>query len=354
MTLDAVGGVWQYSLGLAEQLTRVGDAVVLAGLGPGPSPLMRADAERVAPLTWLSTPPDWLARGPDDLAPLSLELAELVRTHAIDLVHLNAPAQAASLSLACPVVVVSHSCVPTWFRAVHGSPPSGDWGWHLDCNRRGLKAADLVIALSASHASALADCYGPVPNLRVVHNAVVAGTRPAPRRDTVFAVGRWWDEGKNGSCLDDAAAGSAWPVLAAGPTAGPNGQTAHLRHACGLGPIPNSETRALMSTCGIFVSPSLYEPFGLAALEAAIAATPLLLADIPTYRELWDGAALFFPPRDPAALRGAIAELAASPRMRSRLGAAARQRAERFSPGRQLASMRMAYAEAASAHIQRH
>ncbi len=48
----------------------------------------------------------------------------------------------------------------------------------------------------------------------------------------------------------------------------------------------------------IFVSTSLYEPFGLAVLEAAQAGCPLVLSDIATFRELWDGAAIFFPPGD--------------------------------------------------------
>ena len=38
---------------------------------------------------------------------------------------------------------------------------------------------------------------------------------------------------------------------------------------------------------------ALYEPFGLAVLEAAQAGCALVLSDIPTFRELWDGAALF-------------------------------------------------------------
>jgi hypothetical protein len=40
------------------------------------------------------------------------------------------------------------------------------------------------------------------------------------------------------------------------------------------------------------VGPSV-EPFGLAVLEAAQAGCPLVLSDLPGFRELWDGAALF-------------------------------------------------------------
>jgi glycosyltransferase involved in cell wall biosynthesis len=47
----------------------------------------------------------------------------------------------------------------------------------------------------------------------------------------------------------------------------------------------------------VFVSASRYEPFGLAVLEAARAGCALLLSDIPTFRELWAGAAAFVRPR---------------------------------------------------------
>jgi glycosyltransferase involved in cell wall biosynthesis len=47
------------------------------------------------------------------------------------------------------------------------------------------------------------------------------------------------------------------------------------------------------------VAPSLYEPFGLAVAEAARAARPLVLSDIPTFRELWGDAALTSRPAMP-------------------------------------------------------
>ncbi|MFL5224058.1 MAG: glycosyltransferase, partial [Microvirga sp.] len=71
-----------------------------------------------------------------------------------------------------------------------------------------------------------------------------------------------------------------------------------------------------------------YEPFGLAVLEAAQAGCALVLSDIPTLRELWDGAALFVAADDDAAIAAAIRDLVADPRRRARLGVAARARSE--------------------------
>src|SRR3546814_16818778 len=69
-----------------------------------------------------------------------------------------------------------------------------------------------------------------------------------------------------------------------------------------LGVLGEASMAAWRERAGIFVSPSLYEPFGLAVLEAAMSGCALLLSDIPTFRELWDGAAVFTPAGDSDAL----------------------------------------------------
>jgi glycosyltransferase involved in cell wall biosynthesis len=75
-------------------------------------------------------------------------------------------------------------------------------------------------------------------------------------------------------------------------------------------------------------------------LEAAQAGCPLVLSDIPTFRELWDGAALFVSVRDDAALARTVAALADDPRARRRLGEAARRRAVAYT----VEAMSLAYA----------
>jgi glycosyltransferase involved in cell wall biosynthesis len=71
----------------------------------------------------------------------------------------------------------------------------------------------------------------------------------------------------------------------------------------------------------------LYEPFGLAVLEAAQLGTPLVLADNATFRELWADAAVFVDPHDPDAWATTLAALLASPKDRKCLGARAQMRA---------------------------
>ena len=141
----------------------------------------------------------------------------------------------------------------------------------------------------------------------------------------------------------------SWPLRAAGSCRGPNGQGFAFSRVVAEGEMPAGEVRTMMARAGIFVSPSLYEPFGLAVLEAAETGTALVLADIATYRELWDGAARFADPRDPAAFARELATLVADPAARGRLGAAARARAASFTPARQADAMLSAYRAAAGA-----
>ena len=93
----------------------------------------------------------------------------------------------------------------------------------------------------------------------------------------------------------------------------------------------------------VFVSTARYEPFGLAVLEAAEAGCALVLSDIPTFRELWDGAACFVPPDDDAAVADAIEQLANDARQRTLYASAARRRARRYTPEVMAAKVRAIY-----------
>jgi glycosyltransferase involved in cell wall biosynthesis len=96
-----------------------------------------------------------------------------------------------------------------------------------------------------------------------------------------------------------------------------------------------------MEAASIFVSPALYEPFGLSVLEAARAGCALLLSDIPTFRELWDGAAIFFDLREASDLTQSLQSLRSDKVLRARLQRAATDRAERY-PLRNTASRYLA------------
>jgi glycosyltransferase involved in cell wall biosynthesis len=109
-----------------------------------------------------------------------------------------------------------------------------------------------------------------------------------------------------------------------------------------------------MAQAAIFVAPSLYEPFGLAVLEAAARGCALALADIPSFRENWSDAALFFDPRDPGALAATLCRLSSDPGLTAVLGEAGRKRAALFTLDRQADAMVSAYGEALAARRSLH
>jgi glycogen synthase len=82
-----------------------------------------------------------------------------------------------------------------------------------------------------------------------------------------------------------------------------------------LGFVPEEELPALLGAADLAVVPSLYEPFGIVALEAAIAGTPLVVAETGGLRDLAaDGvAAASFPSGDAGALAAAIIGLLDDP-----------------------------------------
>ena len=68
-----------------------------------------------------------------------------------------------------------------------------------------------------------------------------------------------------------------------------------------------------------------------------------LLADIPAFRELWNGAAIFADPRDPMAFAQALNDARQDEDRRVWLGQAAQDRAARFTPDRQLHAVLATY-----------
>jgi glycosyltransferase involved in cell wall biosynthesis len=339
MSIDAVGGVWRYAMDLAVSLKSRGTHIVFVGLGPEPSGMQADEANTIGKLIWLDAPLDWTARDEEAVALLPKLLSRLSVREQVDLIHLNLPSQAVSLKVSVPVLVVSHSCVVTWFAVVRGQQIDAAWRWQERLNRLGFERADCVLAPSESHAHLLKTVYPGMKDIDIVYNGSGTQSSNAPKENFAFAAGRWWDDGKNGAVLDAAAAATKWPIVAAGANAGPNGQNLELKNVLYRGEMSHAEVTSLMERAAIAISPSVYEPFGLVPLEAARHRAALVLADIPTYRELWNGAALFADTRDPAAFAAHINRLVGEPALRKDLAAKALERSRLFTLEAQAAAM---------------
>jgi glycogen(starch) synthase len=79
--------------------------------------------------------------------------------------------------------------------------------------------------------------------------------------------------------------------------------------------VPDDELRHLLHTCSAAVIPSLYEPFGIVALEALAAGAPLVAAAAGGLVEVLDdtGAGLLFPPGDVDGLARALERVLSEP-----------------------------------------
>lgn len=347
MTADAVGGVWSYALTLAAALRPV--EVTLAVLGPAPSAAQRTAAAAIPNLALIekSGRLEWMDDPWDDVARTETWLLGLAARCRPDIIHLNGYAHAAAVWPA-PVIAVAHSCVLSWWQAVHDKLVPAEWDEYRRRVTAGLHAADAIVAPTGVMLAALRTHYGLRHGGHVIANGCDAARfAPAAKEPFVLAAGRLWDKAKNLATLDRAAARLPWPVYVAGDSRHPDGGVVAPLHAHTLGALPAMDLATWMARAAIYALPARYEPFGLSVLEAANAGCALALGDIPSLRELWDGAALFVAPMDAEALAGAIGALIADPRRRHALSLQARRRARHFSAARTARSYAALYEELA-------
>ncbi|MFD1107355.1 glycosyltransferase family 4 protein [Sphingobium olei] len=333
LTTDAVGGVWQYSVDLAEALGAFDYRVTLAVMGPAASAEQRAKAASIAHLDLIDTglPLDWIAEDAAEVVAAEERLAQMAGDLRADLVQLHTPALASIGRYPCPVVAVLHSCVASWWQAVRKGPMPTDFGWRTALIAKGLRNASLTVAPSAAFAADVRRIYGVAP--MPVHNGRALPCPSLTPHDQAFTAGRLWDEGKNVATLDRAAAKLTVPFKAAGPSFSPQGDGPAFQALHRLGSLGEAELAQHLGARPVFASAALYEPFGLAVLEAASAGCALILSDIPTFRELWDGAATFVPACDAGGFANAIEAMIEDSAARHEAGERARERATRYTPG---------------------
>jgi glycosyltransferase involved in cell wall biosynthesis len=232
-------------------------------------------------------------------------------------------------------VAVGHSCVLSWWEAVLGEPAPAAWERYREAMRRGLAAADAVVAPSRAMLAALRRHYQVSRGRTIPNGRDPAGLAPQPKDAIVLTATRLWDRAKNAETLDRAVAGMSWQACAAGEWESPDGgEAASFANLKRLGPLPPRQLAAWMSRAAVFALPARYEPFGLSILEAALAGCALVLGDIPSLRENWDGVAVFVPAEDHELLRAALTTLIEDAELRHALAMRARRRGLGFSARR--------------------
>ena len=98
-----------------------------------------------------------------------------------------------------------------------------------------------------------------------------------------------------------------------------------------FGFVSDQDLLQLYNACDLFVFPSLYEGFGLPALEAMACGRAVVCSNTSSLPEVVDGAAILFDPYSIDEMVRAIADLLLDPELRARMERLGLQRAAHFS-----------------------
>ncbi len=342
LTTDAVGGVWTCTEELSAGLVRAGHRVTLVSLGQKLDAGQRAwvSGQRSPLFQMLETEYrlEWMEDAAEDLLSSTEFMRELIERLQPDVLHTNQFAYG-NLSDQVPVLLTGHSCVLSWWEAVHRSsaPDTGRLRAYTALVRSGLQAATRLAAPTAWMARELRRHYGVDRHIEVIAN----GRTPelftsGAKQMQALTVGRAWDPGKNTALLE--AVNAPLPLIVAGEPAPPHGRTPERHapeHAAGhvrwLGKQDAAQLRDLYGRTAVYIATSRYEPFGLAPLEAALSRCALVLSSLPTLKEIWGDAAVYFPPDDARALEEILRALVREPALAENLAERAYRRAcERY------------------------
>jgi glycosyltransferase involved in cell wall biosynthesis len=338
---------------LVTGLVRGGDRVTLVSFGDIPTDAQTRWMQNLPNLDYRPTAfkLEWMLDSEADMVASSQYLEAVIAESKPDLLHFSQFYYGA-LDCDVPRVVVAHSDVVSWWMSVHKkSPPQTDWlRWYRQAVARGLSAATSVVAPSRWMLDQIELLYGKLASSSVIHN----GRTPTlfnpyiSKEASIVTVGRLWDSGKNVSLL--LRRKMPGPVRIVGCDRHPEWQ-GHAFAAETVRPNihldPEQDERQIVQTlarAGIYAATSQYEPFGLAPVEAALSRCAIVASDIPSFRELWDGAAIFFRNNDVESLFAALECLHSSPELRRDQGNMAYRHArQHFSAERMVAGYRNLY-----------
>jgi glycogen synthase len=320
MTSETLNGnIWTYTRELISGLIGRGFRVTLVSFGEIPLPEQTTWMERLRGLDYRPTAfrLDWMHEGQQDFADASDYLCAVAADIKPDFFHSNHLCYGA-LPIAIPRIVVAHGDLITWWKSVHGhGPRESPWmRWYRHATSEGLSRASAVIAgsdwmLEAVRASYSASMHGVVIN----HGRNPIHFNPyVTKKNAVLAIGRILDPASQVNllaershpvpvCVVDAKqpAHSAETIFRADVGFNDGHEGVVLR-----GPRSESQLRLLYSRASMYVSAARYEPTGMTIVEAALSRCALILNDIPSLREIWGPAAVYFRTNDADSLSEAV------------------------------------------------
>ncbi len=350
VTADTLSGAWTYTRELVTGLVTRGVHVTLVSFGEIPLPEQTTWMDHLHGLEYRPTAfrLEWMQEAEDDLEESSAFLAALVREVRPDVLHLNQFCYG-NLEVDTPRVVMAHGDLITWNQAVQERPAhaSRPTKWYRDTVTRGIAAADALVVPSAWMLDRIMASYGRPNRAEVIY----PGRNPiffnpyVSKDDCVLAVGRLVDSSKQVFLLTQQV--HPIPVCIVGaehtvpmprvPIRADVKVATEQTSVAIRGPQTEAQLRALYSRAAIFAATARYEPLGMPLLEAAFSRCAIVANDIPSHREIWGDAALYFRTNDAESLADSIRQLTLDRPMRRAYAELAYTRArERFTTKRMI------------------
>jgi glycosyltransferase involved in cell wall biosynthesis len=340
LTTNNVGEIWIYAMELARKLGEESISVVLATMGWPLTPAQHREAEALANLDVFESlyKPEWMENPWDDVERAGQWLLRMRDEVQPDIIHLNSYSFG-SLDWGLPVLITGHSEAVCRWLAIHQELPAGKFDLYREKVKAGIAGADELVAPTQAMLDVLDEFYGPLDKGLVIPN----GRDPAifhPQRKEPFilACGRLWDEAKNIGILDEVASNISWPIRIDGENPSSGNVSSHKSSLQLTGSLSTDDRIHNLERASIYILPAKYEPFGISALEAGLAGCALVLADLPSLREVWQDAAIYVPPDESPAISQALNRLIRNESMLHQYADRAYLRALEYSPDRMAAA----------------
>lgn len=363
VTADSLSGSWIYARELVTGLVTRGIRVTLVSFGEIPLPDQTSWMDHLHGLDYRPTAfrLEWMQEAEEDLPESSEFLMQLVRELRPDVLHLNHFCYG-NLPVDVPKVVMAQGDLITWTQAVHDRPPRG-LNWYRRTVLNGLMGADAVVAPSEWMLDRICECYTIPQRTEVIY----PGRNPiffnpyVSKDDCVLAVGRLVDASKQVFLLTQQQ--HPLPVCIVGaehtvplpriPIRADVKVAIEETSVAIRGPQTDAQLRALYSRAAIYAATSRYEPLGMPVLEAAFSRCAIVANDIPSHREIWGDAALYFRTNDAASLAENIRRLNEDRPMRRAYAELAYSRArEKFTTKRMIDQFLALYRSLRSARVE--
>jgi glycogen(starch) synthase len=324
-----MSGSWSYTRELVTGLVTRGIRVTLVSFGEIPLPEQIAWMDLLHGLEYRPTAfrLEWMDDARHDLPESSEFLVNLAREVQPDLLHLHQFCHG-DLAIDIPRVVMAHGDLISWSEAVQGcTPRPTPWlRWYRETIMRGIAAADAVVAPSACMLSTLISTYSRPRRATIIY----PGRNPiffnpyVSKDDSVLSVGRLLDAGKQVFLLTQHTQPFSVCIVGAEQTVPmpripirADVKVATAQSCVAIrGPQTEAQLRALYSRAAVYAATARYEPLGLSALEAAFSRCAIVANDIPSFREIWGDAALYFRTNDARSLAEILRKLDADRVMR--------------------------------------